>query len=169
MSIFEIPSVCTWSEWLGIDHYSEIDSLPGVYGIRLLDSTNHLPVPINRLLGKDEDGLLAIGESKDLRQRIKLFYKVTIKRRELLKHSAGDRLFLNLIFSHVSSNNNFFKNKTLQVSFTKADDKKSAQGLEELLMKVYFIQFGELPPLNSSMPGKGQKLWEEALLLMSPK
>jgi hypothetical protein len=107
--------------------------------------------------------LLVIGESGDLRNRVKQFHKVTKEKTGFLRHSAGDRLFLNLIFRHISSRA-FFDNKGLQVFFTKVQDKVGAQKLEELLLKVYFIQFGELPPLNNNMPDKDKELWDQALL-----
>lgn len=154
--------MCTWSEWLDIGSYSDIDSSPGVYRIRLIDSANHSPVPIQRLLCQDEDGLLAIGESVDLRNRVKKFHKVVKERTGFLRHSAGDRMALNLIFRRIPPKT-FFDNKGLEVSFIEAQDKAGAQRLEELLLKVYFIRFGELPPLNSNMPGKDPELWDKAL------
>jgi len=164
MSISRIATICKWSEWLDIDNFAEICSFPGVYRIRLIDSADNSPVPVQRLLYKDEEGVLVIGESGDLRHRIKQFHKVIKENTGFLRHSAGDRLFLDLIFRHTSSQT-FFDNRGFQVSFTKAQDKVGAQRLEELLLKVYFIQFGELPPLNNSMPDKDPKLWDEALLL----
>ena len=160
--------MCRWNKWLDIDNYAVIPSSPGVYRIRLIDSAGHSPVPVKRLLCQDEDGLLVIGESKDLRNRLKEFHKVTKEKTGFLRHSAGDRLLLNLIFRHISSKA-FFDNKGLEVSFTKAQDKAGAQRLEELLLKVYFIQFGELPPLNNNMPDKDSKLWNKALLTLSSK
>ena len=142
MSVSKIATICEWSEWIDISNFTEICNLPGVYRVRLLDSTSNSPVPISRILGNDEDGILVIGESRDLKHRIKLFYKVIKDKTGFLRHSAGDRLFLNLLFRRASSQT-FFDNKSFQVSYTKVQDKTGAQRLEELLLKIYFIEFGE--------------------------
>ncbi len=164
MSIFNIAGMCKWSKWLDIDRFAEIPSLPGVYGIRLIALPDNSPVPIPRFLHTDKEGVLAIGESKYLRRRIRQFYRVIEERKGFLRHSAGDRLFLNLVFGHASSQA-FFNDRGFQVSFSTVQDKVGAQRLEELILKVYFVQFGELPPLNNSMPDRDFKLWDEAVLL----
>ena len=164
MSVSRIATICKWSEWLDIDNFTEIGSLPGVYRIRLVDLADNSPVTIQRLFCKDEEGMLVIGETINLRRRIREFHKVIKEKTGFLRHSAGDRLFLNLIFRRASSQT-LLDNKGFQVSFVKAQDKVGAQRLEELLLKIYFIQFGELPPLNSSMPDKDTELWYEALQL----
>ncbi|GAI36377.1 unnamed protein product, partial [marine sediment metagenome] len=120
-------------------------------------------VPISRLFGKDKSGLLSIGQSVHLRSRIQQFYKVAKEMAGFFKHSAGDRLFLARLCASASSNN-YFSNKIIQVSFITLQSKMEAEELEERLLKCYFKKYGELPPLNNSMPDRNVKLWNEILL-----
>jgi len=153
----------TWSKWHNIDNFASIDKKPGVYKIRLAYSGKRHPVSISRLLGKDKDGLLSIGNSINLRKRIGEFCRVAKDMTSFLKHSAGDRLFLIRICAH-SSSNTFFNDKIIQFSFLMLQNKVEAEEVEEKLLKYYFKKYGELPPLNSSMPDKHVKLWDEILL-----
>lgn len=47
---------------------------PGVYRIRVFDSRGR-PVPIASLRGTDQAGILHIGQSRNVRERIKQFYR----------------------------------------------------------------------------------------------
>ena len=152
-----------WSEWFDIENYASTDRAPGVYRIRLAFTGDRRPVIIPRLLNQDRDGLLSIGQSGNLRDRIRSFYKVANNATGFLKHSSGDRLFLVRICSHASSNS-YFSDKIIQHSFVSQKDKESAKALEERLLKCYFKEYGELPPLNNSMPDRNV-LWEDILLL----
>jgi len=152
-----------WSKWFDIDNLASIDRKPGVYKIRLKSLGNHRPVLISRLLGKDKDGLLSIGHSVNLRDRIQNFRRVAKDMTGFCKHSAGDRLFLARICAH-SSSNTYFNDKNIQVSFASLNSKTEAKEQEERLLKCYFKKYGELPPLNNSMPDENVKLWNEILL-----
>ena len=113
-----------------------------IYKIRLKNQ------PIERFLGKDKDGILAIGKTKKLKKRIKHFNKaLEIGKR----HSAGRTLFLNQ-----EQFNRKFKYPSLWYSFrpVRECDLSNEEARE---IKQYMKVFGELPPLNSAIPQK--KKW----------
>ncbi len=152
-----------WSKWLNVDHFNSIGKKPGVYKIRLAHSGNHHSALISRLLGKDKCGLLSIGHSVNVSNRIQNFYRVAGKMPGFFKHSAGDRLFLAQICARATSNT-YFSNKIIQFSSILVQSKEEAKELEERLLKCYFKKYGELPPLNSSMPDGNVQIWDETLL-----
>lgn len=145
-----------WSEWRDIssikDFSEEVGKSSGVYEIRLSNSAGH-PNTIGRLLGNDEDGLLAIGESVDLARRIKDFYHAYSKGK-FGRHSVGDRFFLVLVCQYSSFGATHQNNSKLQFRVMKLGSKDEAQKEEEKLLKNYFRKHGELPSLNSDMPDK---------------
>lgn len=141
-----------WSNWKEISRIDDVAALfkcPGVYKIRLADQQeNAIKVP--RFLGVDKEGLLAVGESDNLSRRIRQFYRAYSG--QSFAHSVAERLFV-LLFKRVNSNSTM-KNSRLEFSCMKLKDKAEAQIREETLLKTYFKKFGELPPLNSSLPDK---------------
>jgi hypothetical protein len=152
-----------WSEWRDISSIKnfakEIGKSPGVYTIRLADSVRQ-PIPISRLFGDDDEGLLAIGESVDLARRIKDFYNAYTAG-AFGRHSVGDRLFLVLICRYSSFKTTNQNNSTVQFRIMKLSNKVEAQTEEEKLLKNYFKEHGELPPLNGNMPDKNS--WDEII------
>jgi hypothetical protein len=114
-------------------------------------------------LGSDKEGLLAIGESMNLARRIMEFHHAYTGK-SFLRHSVGDRLFLVRICQHTSLRINF-GNYKLQVAVIKLENKSETQREEENFLKVYFKEYGELPPLNSSMPDKGD--WDSIVMDVS--
>jgi hypothetical protein len=152
-----------WSEWQDIssikDSAKEIGKFPGVYMIRLADSAGQ-PITISRLFGDDDGGLLAIGESVDLARRIKEFHNAYTAG-TFGRHSVGDRLFLILVCQYSSFKTASQNNSTVQFRVMKLSDKVEAQTEEEKLLKNYFKEHGELPPLNGNMPDKNS--WDEII------
>ena len=141
-----------WSSWKEISRIDEVAvrfRCPGVYKIRLADQQEKA-MPIPRFLGADKEGLLAIGESKNLSRRIRQFYRAYSG--QSFRHSVAERLFL-LLFKWINSGSTV-KTSRLEFSCMKLRDKAEAQTAEEMLLKTYFKKFGELPPLNSSLPDK---------------
>ena len=141
-----------WSNWKEIWRIDDIAAsfkCPGVYEIRLVDrQANATRIP--RFLGVDKEGLLAIGESKNVSRRIRQFYRAYSGQSSA--HSLAERLFV-LLFKRINSSS-MLKNSRLEFSCMKLRDKAEAQIHEERLLKMYFKEFGELPPLNSSLPDK---------------
>lgn len=143
-----------WSGWQDILSIKEVGTLgngPGVYKIRLADSAKR-PISIGRFLHEDKSGLLAIGESKHLAERIREF-KGGWQSGRFGRHPAGDRMFLASVYKY-SCLQTSHQNSILQVCVMKCANKEAAQDQEEKLLKDYFIDYGELPPLNSNLPDR---------------
>jgi hypothetical protein len=132
-----------WSKWQAIDSiYSNIGLLgqKGIYQIRMVDSENK-PIPIPRLAGMDLEGIVYIGKSIRLHQRIEEFSGG--------RHSGGGTYFL--AYRHLMRNEQF-RNHSLQFRVLACEE--SALEIKEAnLLRKYFRNFCELPPLNSTVPG----------------
>ena len=138
-----------WKEIWRIDDIAVLFKCPGVYKIRLTNEPDNA-TKIPRFLGVDEEGLLAIGESRNLSRRIRQFYRAYSG--QSFAHSVAERLFT--LLSKIINSNSTLKNSRIEFSCMKLKDKAEAQIYEERLLKTYFKKFGELPPLNSSLPDK---------------
>jgi hypothetical protein len=139
-----------WHDW---STFSEADDLrllgwvPGVYAIRLLYTSNERPVSIGRFLGFDRDGILQIGTSKHLGKRLLDFFNSYYNGQH--SHSEGERLCLVRLLTKFETH--IYPEACLQYNMKWAPDIEHAQKEEERLLKSYFKQFGELPPLNSNI------------------
>jgi hypothetical protein len=111
-----------------------------VYRFRLVDNKGK-SISIQRFLGEDKDGIIAIGQTKNIKIRLKKFYKV-VKEKKKYSHSEG-------LTIHLLRGTTKFKEKsemyTFQYSFSKVDKPKEE---EKKLLKSYFETYGEIPPLN---------------------
>ena len=124
-----------WTEWellLNVD-MKKIPNTPGAYMIAAKHS-------INRAFGEDQEGILDVGESKNLRGRLNAFIGCAQGSR-VSGHMAGWR-YREFGF------NSRFPLKSLYLSWHKADSKSAAYRLEESILKEYLKQHSELPPLN---------------------
>jgi len=144
--------VSKWSHWvdtLSIKKSKDQYTWPGVYKIRLADADGY-PIEIGRLLGKDRkdrEGILAIGESKNIATRINQFNRAQLEGK--LVHSEGITLFLIRMTTKFSKG--LCNDCRIQFSAKKLKDKKEAEREEEEMLKRYFMEYGELPPLNRNM------------------
>lgn len=126
------------------DNLKNNPDLSGIYKIRIKNN------PIDRLLGQDKQGILAIGKSNDLKKRLKQFYKGFTEGKS---HSEGKTLHL------IMKNNPKWGEEIidkLEFTYTVTKTEEEAIKLEEKEIKTYFKKFGEVPPLNSAIPGKYQ-------------
>jgi len=112
-----------------------IPSAPGVY----LVSVGR---PIHRVVGIDKEGLLDIGESNDLRYRIRSFVRCATNR-GCEGHMAGWRFAYLKMAQHFSLD-------SLLVRWATAPTKKAAKGMEAVLLAEYLGRHFEQPPLNYS-------------------
>lgn len=145
------------SNWLDIASCREVGKLYpwcGVYRVRLADVRGS-PIEIPRLLAVDREGILVIGESKSVARRIREFHNAFEGRRP--EHTAAVKLFLARHFTDFGKGT--YEDYKIQFTARQLCDKGKAQKEEEALLKDYFIMYGELPPLNSSMPDKTDRLW----------
>jgi hypothetical protein len=143
-----------WTKWRGVNQIAE-HAGPAVYNIRM--ALGKKPIPIQRFLGSDRQGILAIGKTINMEKRRKQFISGLSKGRG---HSEGNLVFLLEKYSRLKR---AYRGYSLEYRFITADDKGSAEDLERDLIKKYVKQYGEAPPLNSSVPGRyDEKSWREA-------
>jgi hypothetical protein len=121
-------------EWLKlVDHYQRAPALPGVY-IICADRA------ITRAVGVDENGILTVGESDNLRRRLAAFVRCAGSK-SATGHMAGWR------FSFASFEK-MFPLDTLWVSWCPTADKAAAYAKEGEMLGLYLAEHYELPPLN---------------------
>lgn len=119
-----------------------------IYWIQLKDKS------IDRFLGKDKEGILAIGKTKNLRDRIEEFYKAKDNGN---LHSEGRTLFLiKEEFEHK------FRNQSIYYFYKKVGERELERRESEEIKK-YVETFGEVPPLNSAIPKKENWITEKKL------
>lgn len=134
-----------WSDWRPIDDPSAHRGA-AVYQIRLVRGSH--PVRLHRLLGSDAQGLLAIGETGRLENRRKQF------RQGRLTGAGHSEANLMWLLASGKAGLRFFKGAVLEYRFRSAPSKGEAKELEKLHIWQYIQSFGEVPPFNSSIPGR---------------
>ena len=128
-----------WKE-LKIERIRKVPNEPGVYKIRCKHKQ------IGRLIGRDDDGILNIGESDKLRRRLRTFLRCANDPKKA-GHAAGCRYArLNLGKKGLPVGELEFRWKRIDVK--EPNDKKETYREEGKLLKAYVDRFGELPPLN---------------------
>lgn len=115
-----------WSEWKDIEQNKNYKGC-GVYKIRLVDSKDR-PIEIPRFLDNDKDGILQIGNSKDIETRIKYFRGAAEGKR--YPNAEGERLSLIKKYAYFRER---YKDCKIQYSFKHLQDKDEAQKEEEHL------------------------------------
>jgi hypothetical protein len=112
----------------------------GVYFVRR--SKNGKAVPIPRLSGVDDKGILYIGSAKKLRRRIRELWRgITGKVEE---HTIGKTI----IFCNVSE---IVKQDEYEVAWEELESHETAIGQESAAFKSYADKYKEPPPLNLSV------------------
>ena len=126
-----------FSKWMYLTKMS-LDDIPkkaGIYEIRM-------PRSINRLIGKDKEGILEIGQSNNLQVRLKRFYTAATGGKA--SHSEGLRFHHLRLASKLD-----VKTDHLKMCFREID-KIKLKSAEKGYLSRYQKKYGELPPLNSS-------------------
>lgn len=143
-----------FSSWKGIDIPCNRWE-PAVYRIRLLASGS--VAALLRLLGNDSDGIVNIGTTKSMESRRRQFTSGIAK---CSGHSAG-----NLVW-YLNDRTRFlqaYSDATFEYAYRCFPTEEGANEFEETLIKAYFRRFGEVPPLNSSIPKRYEEAgWERA-------
>ena len=122
----------------------DLKDRPGVYRIRAFTKQGK-PRCISRAGGVDREGILHIGEAKNLEARIQMFMRAATKGKAA--HHAG-REFFEWHFERL------FPRENLRVDFIETRTKEQAQRLERALHVEYRKEFLDRPPLDST---SGQK------------
>jgi hypothetical protein len=120
--------------------WQTIASKPGVYHIYSLDPKNK-PKKLHRLIGKDEEGILYIGKSENLRERLRMLWRVLNPDLKATAHTFGEKYNTYQVLKL-----NFPLN-TLAIKFSCSNNAKE---LEIKLIDEYINNFGEVPPFNST-------------------
>ncbi len=148
-----------WSAWENILKANDYDQYV-VYELRLVNLSKK-PIEINRFLKPDKNGILYIGERRSMKSCI-LDVKAAIKEPE--RHMAG------ILIHYLFKNSDGFKRylKTIGVNkmediqnlieyrFIKVNSKALKKKVEEYFIKDYVKEFGEPPPLNSTIPKRNE-------------
>ncbi len=146
-----------WSPWAGISFPSNYSG-PAVYKVRLLNGEEVLKIP--RFLGADIEGILCIGVTDNFERRLAYFIR-GLSGSEI--HSEAHLLSLLRMFTNF---NESISKPFLQYSFRKVSTTDEAKLTEEILIKAYVSEYGEVPPLNSAIPSrKSLKGWKAAQAL----
>jgi hypothetical protein len=143
-----------FSEWKKITEPSNCNE-PAVYKIRLKDNEGSV-VSINRFLGKDEEGILCIGETENMERRRKKFARGI---QHGTAHSEARLIYL--IKTHCRIFKEKYADAQYEYCFEEAITKEEAKMKEVKLIKNYVKQYGEGPPFNSAIPKRFDKeSWE---------
>jgi hypothetical protein len=140
-----------WTDWLGIYEISDYQG-PAVYKVRLVDSSGDC-CRLERLLKPDKEGIMCIGQTGNMEQRRKQFLTAISR---CNGHSEMNLVYYLNLYSKFSDK---FKNTRFQYSFCQCSSSDESKSCESDLIKLYFKEFGEVPPLNSAIPNRYEG-WE---------
>jgi hypothetical protein len=118
---------------------NHIPECGGVYFIHSYN--NQIPIRLNRLLGADEEGILYIGKSDNLRERLRMLWRVLNPSQKATAHTFGKKYNSNEKLREA------FPLESMYISYRISTEPKT---FEFELLDKYFLKFGEVPPFNSS-------------------
>lgn len=119
--------------------WEQIPETKGVYKLVSVDFITLKPVPVQRVCGIDKDGILYIGESQNLRNRLCDLKKSILEKFKSDSHPAGIQYKTNGMLMDM------FSETSLAINYIEIDSHKNE---ETRLLSEYRLKFGELPPLN---------------------
>lgn len=127
---------------LASTNFSNVTKSPGIYFLRW--KKFGIPVIIKRLGSSDSNGLLYIGESKDLRRRFQRLWK-GIKNVDESDPKRIDTLRKAIIFCnlHKEINSNDY-----EIALQHLPTKLEAQIQQAVALQLYTEKYKEPPPLN---------------------
>ena len=129
-----------------------IDKKPGVYIIRCLERGS--PKHFTRLNGIDEEGILCIGKSVNLRRRIREFLKdIAAKGLKEKYHSEGWN-FRKYFRDNPNPKAIKPEIENMEVIWKTMNSEDEADELETKLIQDYVMMFQDKPPLNISIKRK---------------
>ena len=123
---------------------ADLDDTPGVY--KVLPPNDKWPNGICRFLGTDKERVLFYGETGRLKGRLD----------DLLASIArgnGPHVEGNLIYI-LNEQVDRFEMREVMFCYKCEENEKAAKTKEQRLLKKYVQRFGELPPINSSIPNR---------------
>jgi hypothetical protein len=137
---------------LASNKFPGIENKPGIYFIRW--KKDESPVIINRLGGSDSNGLLYIGESKDLRERFQRIWRgiKKVHKTNETPNTLSKRIFFCKLHEEINSDE-------YEIAWQYLSIKIEAQVQEAAALKLYTEKFRELPPLNLRFCTKKYVIW----------
>lgn len=148
-----------WSPWKPIAEPARGDEA-AAYRVRLICAS--VPALIPRFLGVDHSGILALGESHHFDRRRRQFCRAL---RCGQGHSEGNLLWWLSLHSALLRQ---FPGASYEYSVCALRSKAEAKAMEAELIKEYVVEFGEVPPLNSAMPGRIQWIADVRATIRQP-
>jgi hypothetical protein len=121
------------------DFWNRIPESRGVYFIHSYN--DKIPKKLDRVLGQDEEGILYIGKSENIRERLRMLWRVLNPKLTATAHTFGTKYNANKKLREAFPFNSMF------ISYRISNEPKI---LEFKLLEKYFTKFGEVPPFNSS-------------------
>lgn len=122
------------------EFHLKIPSKPGVYKIYSLDKNNS-PKALPRVLGIDKSGILYIGKSENLKDRLRMLWRVLNPIMVAKAHTFG------VNYNSLKLIQKSFPLQTLAVEF---EERQNPKVYEKELLEKYRQKYGEVPPLNGS-------------------
>lgn len=118
------------------------NQLPESGGVYFIHSFNDkAPLKINRVLKVDDRGILYIGKSENIRERLRMLWRVINPQLKAKAHTFGIK------YNDNKNLRKAFPLESLIISYKTTNESKK---IESKLLNQYFAKFGEVPPLNSS-------------------
>jgi hypothetical protein len=141
--------ILTWTKWRPIEVPSAHQG-PAAYQIRAVRKQSPLRMP--RLLRPDSSGLLAIGETGAFEARRRQFCRG-------LSYGAGhSEANLIWLLCRTTSVRELLCGARIEYRLQVVDSKDAAMSLEKELLWEYASVYGEVPPFNSSFPGRRERI-----------
>jgi hypothetical protein len=137
-----------WSNIMGHE-VGQMD-YPGIYQVRMVDSKGK-PVAIDRIGGVDEEGLIYVGFSNNVGERIKEFHSTLSLKG---KHDGASTYFL--MRQNLVSLGHDYASCKLQCTVTRlpGTSETELRKQEAIMLANYFSKYSELPPCNCNFPEK---------------
>lgn len=138
---------------LASNKFLDVRKKPGIYFLKW--TKFGIPVTLKRLGSSDRNGLLYIGESKDLQRRLKRLWK-GIKKVDTADTKRVDTLRKAIIFCNLHKEIN---SEDYEIAFQHLPTKLDAQIQQAMALQLYTEKYKEPPPLNLKVCKKEYLSW----------
>ncbi len=135
-----------WTKWADISQRTDNDCT--VYKIRFIAESGK-PIIIKRFFAEDREGILSIGKTTNMERRRTEFLRGY--ERFITGHVAGRLLYF---LKQQQFFKDHFSNCQCQYCFKSCAFSEEAVRIEKKLIIEYVCKYGEVPPLNSVIPGR---------------
>jgi len=137
MSQYKISSTTMW-----FDIEKEFQTSGGIYILKCSNKDKSFePIPINRLLKSDKEGILYIGNTSCFTDRVATLKKSLSPKHVSSSHKCGVKY---------KSNELFIKKLPFNCLYIELHHSNNPREMEKEFLEKYEKEFGELPPFNRS-------------------